>query len=85
MTVPLLEMRHVSKVYGGGFLKRHEVTVALDNLSYSIPDDQPSITAIAGESGSGKTTLALLMMGFLEPSSGQVFYRGRDVATRRVQ
>jgi peptide/nickel transport system ATP-binding protein len=39
------------------------------------------MTAIAGESGSGKTTLALLMMGFLKPTSGQVFYRGQDVAT----
>ena len=61
-------------------LGRREVTVALDNLSYSIPDSQASMTAIAGESGSGKTTLALLMMGFLEPTRGQVFYRGKDVA-----
>jgi oligopeptide/dipeptide ABC transporter ATP-binding protein len=77
---PLLEVRKVSKIYGGGVLKRHDKTVALDNLSYSIPDDRPSITAIAGESGSGKTTLALLMMGFLKPTSGQVYYRARDVA-----
>jgi oligopeptide/dipeptide ABC transporter ATP-binding protein len=77
---PLLEVRQASKVYGGGMLGRREVTVALDNLSYSIPDDQASMTAIAGESGSGKTTLALLMMGFLEPTRGRVFYRGKDVA-----
>jgi oligopeptide/dipeptide ABC transporter ATP-binding protein len=76
----LLEVRDVSKVYGGGLFKRGDVTVALDHLSYSIADTRPSITAIAGESGSGKTTLALLMMGFLAPTSGQVFYRGRDVA-----
>ena len=78
---PLLEVRKASKIYGGGLFKRHDKTIAIDNLSYSIPDKKPSITAIAGESGSGKTTLALLMMGFLTPSTGQVFYRGRDVAT----
>lgn len=78
---PLLEVRHVSKIYGGSLLGKRETTVALDNLSYSIPDGQPSMTAIAGESGSGKTTLALLMMGFLKPTSGQVFYRGQDIAT----
>jgi peptide/nickel transport system ATP-binding protein len=77
---PLLEVRGASKIYGGGLFKRNERTVALDHLSYSIPDGHPSITAIAGESGSGKTTLALLMLGFLAPTSGQVFYRGRDAA-----
>src|SRR5207237_1342205 len=54
---------------------------ALNNWSYSIADGKASITAVAGESGSGKTTLAMLMMGFLEPTSGQVLYRGQDVAT----
>jgi oligopeptide/dipeptide ABC transporter ATP-binding protein len=78
---PLLEVRNASKTYGGGLIRKRDVTVALDNLSYSIPDGPASMTAIAGESGSGKTTLALLMMGFLTPTSGQVFYRGKDVAT----
>jgi peptide/nickel transport system ATP-binding protein len=77
---PLLELRRVSKIYGGGVLRRSDVTVALDNLSFTIPDDRPTITAIAGESGSGKTTLAMLLLGFAAPSQGQVFYRGKDVA-----
>jgi oligopeptide/dipeptide ABC transporter ATP-binding protein len=77
---PLLEVRNVSKMYGGGLFNKREVTVALDHLSYSIPDGQPTMTAVAGESGSGKTTLALLMLGFLTPTNGQVFYRGVDVA-----
>jgi peptide/nickel transport system ATP-binding protein len=78
---PLLEIRHASKIYGGTALGKRTATVALENLSYSIPDGAPSMTAIAGESGSGKTTLAMLMLGFLAPTSGQVFYRGTDVAT----
>src|SRR2546429_2061259 len=79
---PLLDLRNVSKVYGGGGLFRtHEATYALRNLSYSIPQDEASMTAIAGESGSGKTTMAMLMLGFLSPTSGQVLYRGKDVAT----
>jgi peptide/nickel transport system ATP-binding protein len=81
----LLEVRDLTKVYGGGVLKRGEFTVALDHVTYSVPDDRPSITAVAGESGSGKSTLALLMMGFAEPTSGQVLYRGKDLITMSRQ
>jgi len=79
--VPLLELRAVSKVYGGGFLKKGETVVALDSLTFSLADERPTITAIAGESGSGKTTLAHLLLGHISPTSGQVLYRGQDVAT----
>lgn len=73
---PLLEVKNVSKVFHSGAFTHRDTTVAVDNLSLSISDDQPGITAIAGESGSGKTTLALLMLGQLSPDSGQVTYRG---------
>ena len=75
---PILEVKNVSKVYGGGLLSK-DVTVAADDVSLAIPDSPPSITAVAGESGSGKTTLSLLMMGQLAPTSGQVLYRGKDM------
>ena len=35
--------------------------------------------AITGPSGSGKTTLIRLLLGFEEPSGGQVFYDGHDL------
>jgi oligopeptide/dipeptide ABC transporter ATP-binding protein len=79
VSAPLLELRAVSKVYGGGFLKKRESVVALDAVSFTMGDDRATITAIAGESGSGKTTLAHLLLGHISPTSGQVLYRGRDV------
>jgi oligopeptide/dipeptide ABC transporter ATP-binding protein len=78
---PLLELRAVSKVYGGGLLKKREAVVALDRLSFTLDDGRPTITAIAGESGSGKTTLAHLLLGHISPTSGQVLFHGRDVTT----
>jgi peptide/nickel transport system ATP-binding protein len=78
---PLLELRAVSKVYGGGLFKKRESVVALDRLSFTVGDDRPTITAVAGESGSGKTTLAHLLLGHIQPTSGQVLYRGRDVSS----
>ena len=77
---PLLELRNVTKSFGGGFLKRTVQTVAVDDISFTIQSENPSITAIAGESGSGKTTLARLLLGVLEPTSGEVYYKGQDVA-----
>ena len=73
---PLLELRDATRVYsGGGLLRKREPVVALDHVSFTIADDRPSITAIAGESGSGKTTLGHLLLGHLSPSAGQVTRR----------
>src|SRR5262245_47316588 len=75
----LLSIQNVSKIFGGEGLRKKDLTVAVDDVTFSIADDRPTITAIAGESGSGKTTLALLMMGQISPHSGQVLYRGKDL------
>ena len=77
---PLLDIRRASKVFGGGLLDKRR-TVALEDFSMTIPADRPKITAIAGESGSGKTTLARLALGIITPTSGQIRYRGKDIAT----
>ncbi len=76
----LLEARHVTKIFGGGFLDRRRRTRALQDFSLSVDADPPSITAIVGESGSGKTTLAHLLLGVVAPSSGQVVYQGKALA-----
>ncbi len=78
---PLLEIRNATKIYGGGFLSGGNTTVALQNFSLSIAEKPATITAIAGESGSGKTTLASALLGFVRLTSGQILYRGNDVAT----
>ena len=74
-----LELRGVTKVFGGGYFNKN-ITLAVDDISLSISSDQPGITAIAGESGSGKTTIARLLMGIVEPTSGEVLYNGKNVA-----
>jgi oligopeptide/dipeptide ABC transporter ATP-binding protein len=76
----LLEISHATKVYGGGLLQAGDQTVALRDLSLNIAQAPATITTIAGESGSGKTTLAHAILGFLGLTSGQIRYRGLDVA-----
>ena len=78
--VPLLELRNVSRVFGGGGLFSQRQVVALKDFSFSLDADAPTITAIVGESGSGKTTMARLVLGLELPSSGRVLYQGKDLA-----
>lgn len=72
MTAPLIELDGVAKRYGE--------TVALDRLSLRLDADRAPIVAVAGESGSGKTTLASLLLGFVEPSEGEIRYGGEKLA-----
>ncbi|GAA4993939.1 ABC transporter ATP-binding protein [Actinopolymorpha pittospori] len=75
----LMEVREVSKRFGGGvFGGRH--VVGLDGVSFTVDEEHPSITTVVGESGSGKTTFARLMLGVTSPTSGEVLYRGTDIA-----
>lgn len=75
---PLLEMRQVSKIYGGGFLQKSS-TVALTDFSLTLPIETPKIVTLAGESGSGKTTAARLVLGLIEPTSGEILYKGKEL------
>ena len=74
----LLEFRNVTKTYSRGLISRTS-TIALNNVSLKLKQDDPTIVTVAGESGSGKTTLAMLLLGFIPPSAGQIFYKGQDI------
>ena len=78
MSTPLLEIRNLTKVYGGGLLGRG-ASPALENFSLTFAEGEPKITTIAGESGSGKSTLANLALDFINPSAGQILYKGQDL------
>lgn len=50
----------------------------LKGLSFDLP--QGAIVGIVGESGSGKTTLGRALVRLLQPSSGQILFRGKDIS-----
>ena len=76
---PLLELRKVGKVFGGGGFGRQRQTVALQDFSLAIDGESPTIIAVVGESGSGKSTMANLLLGLETPTSGVVHYKGTDL------
>lgn len=69
MTEPLLEGRHLRKAFGG--------LVAVDDVSLQIAPG--SAHSIIGPNGAGKTTLFNLLTGRYRPTSGTVWFKGRDI------
>jgi len=69
---PLLVAEGLSKWYGG--------RLGCRDVSFAIYPGE--VMAVVGESGSGKSTLLQMLSCQLDPSSGRVFYRMRDGATR---
>lgn len=78
----LLEFKNVTKVYSSGLLSKTSTT-ALSNVSFELAQNDPTIMTVAGESGSGKTTLAMLLLGFIPATSGQILYKGQDISKLR--
>src|SRR4051812_48178166 len=64
---PVLEARHLSKVYRGP--DRRDRTV-VDDVSFELFGAET--LGIVGESGSGKTTTARMALALLEPTAGEV-------------
>jgi len=77
----LVEVEHLTKVFSlGSILSRVRIT-AVDDVSFYVKPAE--IFALAGESGCGKTTTARMILGFEEPTSGTIVYKGkRDEASK---
>src|SRR5437867_1847850 len=50
---------------------------AVDGVSFDLKKGE--IFALAGESGSGKTTLGKVVLRLVSPSSGSIFFQGKDI------
>jgi putative ABC transport system ATP-binding protein len=71
----LLEMRHVSRIYGQGAAEVR----ALQDIDLDV--DAGMMVAVMGPSGSGKSTLLTIAGSLEEPSSGEVRVCGQDLTT----
>ncbi len=68
-----LELNNIYKTYGEG----DGSTEVLSNINLTM--DEGEFVAIVGFTGSGKTTLVNLINGLLQPTSGEVIFKGKPV------
>ena len=64
-----------------GLSKRYGSTVAVDDLSFTVPDGR--VTGFLGPNGAGKSTTMRLIVGLDAPSAGRITVNGRAYHDRR--
>jgi peptide/nickel transport system ATP-binding protein len=78
---PLLRTAALSKHFRlGGVLSRRTLH-ALDDVDITIGERE--IVALVGESGSGKSTMARLLAMVYRPTTGSVYFEGRELGSLR--
>ena len=71
----MIEFKHIEIKYGD--------FVAIRDLNLTIGDGE--FFTFLGPSGCGKTTTLRALVGFLEPSAGQILIDGKDVTHTPVE
>jgi len=82
MSAPLLEVRNLVKTFAArrGFMGRDAGTVhALSDISFAVAPGEAF--GLVGESGCGKSTAGRAILRLIEPDSGRVLFKEKDVFT----
>lgn len=70
----LLDVRNLKKYFKTAKGPLH----AVDGVSFTI--ERGKVLGIVGESGCGKSTTGRAILRLIEPTSGEIFFEGKDVA-----
>jgi ABC-2 type transport system ATP-binding protein len=71
----VLELRRVTKLYTG--------IAAVDDVSLIVPAGE--ISGYLGPNGSGKSTTLKMIVGLIEPSSGEILFDGQPISRDRIR
>ncbi|MBL0046869.1 MAG: ABC transporter ATP-binding protein [Bacteroidetes bacterium] len=77
---PLLQVKNLKTIYpisNGLFGNVTAYTKAVDEVNFDVYPGE--ILGLVGESGCGKTTLGRSILRLIEPNSGEVYYKGKNL------
>lgn len=74
----MLELKNVSYIIE----ENNQQKTILKDISLRFPKNRRVV--ITGQNGSGKSTLIKLIMGIIEPSSGQILFDGKDITNLAI-
>lgn len=66
----IIKLKHITKQYDDGFVALRDINLTIESGKFY---------SLLGPSGSGKSTILRIIAGFSQPSSGQVFFAGKDI------
>ncbi|MDN5341143.1 MULTISPECIES: ABC transporter ATP-binding protein [Oceanotoga] len=72
----LMKVENLQKDFSIGILSKKKIH-AVNNITFEIKKGE--IISLIGESGSGKTTIGKLILRLLKPSSGNIYYKDKDI------
>ncbi|MFP4164127.1 MAG: ABC transporter ATP-binding protein [Chitinispirillaceae bacterium] len=74
----IFDAKNVVCTFGHG----KKLVRAVDDVTFSIDDQE--VVSLVGGSGCGKSVLAKIMLGLVNPTSGEFYYRGKVIEDQRA-
>jgi ABC-type oligopeptide transport system ATPase subunit len=77
----VFEIKDLEKTYtiSRGFFKNPQTIHAVNKINFEVYHGETF--SIVGESGCGKSTTAKMLLNIESPTSGKIFFKGKDIST----